>query len=630
MNIIYTFDMRVSRSHGIRALLALLPALAPAIEIIQTPPGTDLSLGNDFTLHWQTDHFDITQGNTSVWSTVPGKPFVGASAGNDLVTGSNGAFNITNVDENECQSQNVLFFQYVDWEGTLIGSAVQVRGQLLNCGHSSAPYSLTFWIPEDRPDQVSFYLNIDSPPNLALKKLYFRWASHADEDFYGLGAQASFASLKNQSVPIFSREQGTGRGDQPLTDIENSAGGFAGGDEFTTYTAIASYVTTDGRMFYLSEKSTAYANFNLTQPDAVTLRYDSLSVDGGFAKGNNMFEAVEQLTAATGRMPHLPEWVDEGAILGVQGGQEKVNAIVEQGLKLNCPIAAVWLQDWVGTHSQAGPYVNLSRLWWNWENDEQLYPTWTQFVQDLRTQHNVRTLSYINVFLANVSTKPDGYRRNLYDEATALQYFIWNTTANSTSVISSGPGLSAGIIDLTNPGLVTWFKEVMKTQVWNSNISGYMSDFGEYTPVTADTKLYDMVSDAFFAHDQYPLLWSRFQRELIEELGLQNEAVIFHRSAATGSNRYQNLFWVGDQDVDWGKNDGIKSAVTIMAHMGLSGYAHLHSDVGGYTVVLTYNDFNVTRSAELLGRWGELAAISSAVFRSHEGNIPSVNAQFYS
>lgn len=156
-----------------------------------------------------------------------------------------------------------------------------------------------------------------------------------------------------------------------------------------------------------------------------------------------------------------------------------------------------------------------------------------------------------------------------------------------------------------------------------------MSDFGEYTPVTPDTKLANG-EDALFFHNSYPFLWAQYQRELIESLGLQDEALLFHRSAAMGANRHMNLFWVGDQNVDWGVNDGIKSVVTIMVHMGLSGYPHQHSDVGGYTDTLTYAGFNITRSAELLGRWGELAAVSSAVFRSHEGNIPQVNAQFYS
>lgn len=68
--------------------------------------------------------------------------------------------------------------------------------------------------------------------------------------------------------------------------------------------------------------------------------------------------------------------------------------------------------------------------------------------------------------------------------------------------------------------------------------------------------------------------------------------------------------------------------------MGMSGYAHSHSDIGGYTTAFAPPASNnssgaIQRSAELLGRWGELAAVSSAVFRSHEGNVPEVNAQFY-
>lgn len=62
--------------------------------------------------------------------------------------------------------------------------------------------------------------------------------------------------------------------------------------------------------------------------------------------------------------------------------------------------------------------------------------------------------------------------------------------------------------------------------------------------------------------------------------------------------------------------------------MGLSGYAHGHVEIGGYTTTWDSNGA-VNRSAELLGRWGELAAVSSSVFRSHEGNVPQINAQFY-
>lgn len=273
--------------------------------------------------------------------------------------------------------------------------------------------------------------------------------------------------------------------------------------------------------------------------------------------------------------------------------------------------------------------LNVSRLWWNWENDEKLYPTWNKFVQALRDEHNVRTLAYINPFLANVSSKPDGYRSNLYDEATRFGYMIQNSTTNDTSVISSGPGLDAGILDLTNPAGRSWFKEVLLDQVWNANISGFMTDFGEYTPIYKDTRFANKSIDPFFYHNAYPRQWAALHHWIGKNVSQFSDSILFHRSSAMASNRYMNLYWAGDQDTNWGVNDGIKSSITVMGHMGLSGYAHGHTEIGGYTTTWDSNGV-VNRSSELLGRWGELSAVSSAVFRTHEGNVPQVNAQFYS
>ncbi|CAK1356827.1 unnamed protein product [Cercospora beticola] len=621
--------MRVSQLFAASSYL-LCAASTQSILFPSNDSKSTWELGSEFVLSREHDRLQISSQTLDIWSTATDKPFIRASAGNDSVTGSNGAFNITEIDIDTTDGQDIDDVQLVDWDGTATGKAARISGQLTFKGQVSGQYALYFWVPSDLSDRIAFYLDITSATEDPLKKLYFSFTSNAGEDFYGLGGQASFASLKNQSIPVITREQGVGRGDEPITSLENANNSIAGGSFYTTYTSVPSYISTDGKVFYLSEKSTGYSNFDFTEPDAVTIRYDSLSVDGAFTRAENLFDAIEALTAYTGRQPALPRWVDDGAILGIQGGQDKVNRIVEQGLQLGAPIAGVWLQDWVGTHSQVGPYLNISRLWWNWENDDVLYPTWTEFVQNLRDQYNVRTLSYINTFLTNVSTKDTGFRRNLYDEASANHYFVQNTTTNSTAIISSGPGLQAGVVDLTNPYLRDWYEDVLRQQVWNSNISGFMTDFGEYTPLSGDVKVYDAVSDAFFYHNAYPTQWAAYHRALVEDLGLQDEAVLFHRSAAQSSQKYMNLFWVGDQNVDWGVNDGIKSVVTIMVHMGFSGYSQQHSDVGGYTTVLTYNNYNITRSPELLGRWGELAAVSSAAFRSHEGNIPSVNAQFYS
>ncbi|RLN79635.1 hypothetical protein BBJ28_00019996, partial [Nothophytophthora sp. Chile5] len=117
-------------------------------------------------------------------------------------------------------------------------------------------------------------------------------------------------------------------------------------------------------------------------------------------------------------------------------------------------------------------------------------------------------------------------------------------------------------------------------------------------------------------------------REVVEELGVENDTIGFHRSAGTFSAQHTNLFWVGDQNIDESREDGLRAVVSSALHVGASGFAQSHSDIGGYTDILSALG-NITRSAALLGRWGELGAFCGVVFRTHEGNIPQVNAQAY-
>lgn len=304
-------------------------------------------LGNGFKLAWDSkaNHLSIDQHSKTVFSSVPGQSFLGASSGKDNIVGANGNFKISNVDRNQCQGQNVTQVDYSPSKEGVDAREVTVDGYLLDCEDENVEYSMRFWVPMHLPNRVAF--NVTVQPSV--DKIYLTLGSDASEDFYGLGAQGSFASMKNQTIPIFSREQGVGRGDEPVTSIENDQSFFSGGNRFTTYTAIPQYISTAGRVFYLGENDTAYASFDFQDPAAVTVRYDARSVSGHFMQAATMLEAITMLTEYTGRMPALPEWVDHGAILGIQGGQEKVKRIINQGFKQDCPVVGVWLQDWYGT-----------------------------------------------------------------------------------------------------------------------------------------------------------------------------------------------------------------------------------------------------------------------------------------
>ena len=109
-----------------------------------------------------------------------------------------------------------------------------------------------------------------------------------------------------------------------------------------------------------------------------------------------------------------------------------------------------------------------------------------------------------------------------------------------------------------------------------------MADFAEALPY--DAVLFSGESPKDY-HNKYTEVWMQINREAIEESGYGDEMVFFARSGFTQSPKYSTLFWQGDQLVDWGQNDGIKSAMTGLMSAGISGFSLNHSDIGGYTTV---------------------------------------------
>lgn len=341
--------------HHLRIAVSVLHLATGSIATTSSLDSSKWGLGNGFQLTWSgpTNQVVILQNNTDIWSTNPHQNFLSARPGRDSIVGEGGNFKITPTDAPLCSGMNVTKVEYQYWDNSLICHSVALRGNLLGCGDSlkgsiGGTFSAYFWVPKDLPDRVAFQIDVAPASNskAPLTSISVTFKSSAEEDFYGLGAQASFASLKNQSIPVFSREQGMGRGDQPNTLIQNLVGFFAGGDQFTTYTAIPQYISTKGSAFYLSKNSTSYANFDFTKPDRVSVHYDELSVSGQLLQAGSMLDAISAVTEYTGKMRTLPKWVDEGAVIGIQGGEQKVEKVVKDAIAAECPVVGVWLQDW--------------------------------------------------------------------------------------------------------------------------------------------------------------------------------------------------------------------------------------------------------------------------------------------
>lgn len=536
-----------------------------------------------------------------LWSTIPGESFVSAARGAASVEEQNGHFRI------EDELRDVRPDQTIDILGKQ-GGALVLSGRLVGSS-GSVGYTLTF-SAVDR-DRLRFEVAVDDP---AYDRVHLTYASEPHERFYGFGTQYTHLDLKGHEVPVFIQEQGIGRGLQPLTWAADWRAG-AGGGPYTSYASVPHYLTSEMRSLFLENYE--YSSFDLREKDRVQVEVYASRMSGQILNGASPEDLIGEYTEYAGRMRPLPDWILSGAVVGMQGGTQRVRETYRRLEGLEAPVAAFWLQDWVGQRRTSFG----TQLWWNWEIDRGRYPGWEGLVADLR-RDDVRVLTYVNPLLVDASEK-EAHRRNLFAEGRKRGYLVEHPDGGPYMV---GAGdFSAAMVDLTNPAARDWIKDVIEENLVRGGASGWMADFGEGLPY--DAVLYSGESAASY-HNRYAEEWAAVNREAVREAGIGDEAVFFNRSGFTRSPRHSTLFWLGDQLVSWDRHDGIKSAVTGMLSCGFSGFSLQHTDIGGYKAIdnplLEYH-----RSEELLKRWTELAAFT-VVFRTHEGNRPEVNHQFYS
>ena len=607
----------MKRLQGCLLMLALLCGLVafllwwvqesfplPQLTALQAPRLTSKTekLGS-FVLHWDKDKRQLFITHTKaparkLWSSVPGYGFVAGAVGREEIHESRGSFFVRDHLQQECLQQTL---QKIERKG----DAVVLSG-FVQCDTARRAYTLT-WTAAS-PTQLRFALKLQG-----LNRARLLYQSGAKERFYGFGEQFTYMDLKGKRLPIFVMEQGIGRGAQPITWGANLTA-KAGGDWHTSYAGVPHYMTSQRRSLFL--ENTEYSVFDMRRHHSVQLSVFSNRLTGRVLYGSSPLALLESYTEYAGRMKPLPDWIHKGAIIGMQGGTAKVHQIWKKLKAHDAPIAAFWLQDWVGQRK-----TSFGRqLWWNWELDREHYPRWKGLKAAL-TKSGIRVLLYINPFLADVSQKTNA-RRNLYEEARKKGLLVKNKDGQPYMILNTS--FSAALLDLTNPRARIWIQKVMQDEMLKIGGDGWMADFGEALPY--DSTLHKGTPAT--VHNRYPQLWADVNKKVLQSTGKPQDFVYFMRSGYTRSPGKTSLFWLGDQLVSWDHHDGIKTAVTGLLSSGLSGYSLNHSDIGGYTTI-THPIRNYHRSEELHMRWAELNAMT-VVFRTHEGNRPAANHQFHS
>jgi sulfoquinovosidase len=460
-----------------------------------------------------------------------------------------------------------------------------------------------FQIIAEAIDAEHLKLSLGMRSHLAINRLKIRYKQPFTEHIFGGGEQFSHLNLQGHKVPMIPEENGIGRGDQPISRFTRLAG--VSGNEFTSYCPIPFYMTTGGRGIVVSKGSPWYLDFSQTNRTEVATLEGKLDME--IWQKAEPLDILEAYSEVYGRFPILPDWA-WGTWIGIQGGEVKVREIVQQLKQLHYPISAIWIQDWVG--SRKTKYGQ--RLQWHWAPDEKLYPHLKQFIAEMNAE-GIKVLGYINPFLSAESPWAD----------SLMQYVIHD--AEGDSICLPVGGFNAFQFDLFNPATREMLVELIHKNMVDMGFSGWMADFAEWYPSKAVSQ--ENSWNWIARHNAYPLAWQEVNQRAVRTAADPENLVYFSRSGYLGTGKYASAFWAGDQMTNWGKNDGLPSAVTAMISSGMSGIAINHSDVGGYTNV--NNPFlKIARTNKLLLQWAQVGAFSP-IFRSHEGLIPDKNFQLW-
>ena len=420
------------------------------------------------------------------------------------------------------------------------------------------------------------------------------------EAVFGGGEQYRQTNLRGSRIMNYVSEHITARTLMEKVILPDRRYREKTAESIGSYSPMPVFVTDRGRLFYFDTPCDGISKFGIHN---YRLEFDECPRSMMLLHADDYETLMRALAKKNPPGQYLPDWCLDGMIIAVQGGTERVLEKTFAMLDAGAKISAVWSQDWCGENRT----VMGKQVWWNYEYDRELYHDLPGTIKRLE-ERGVRFLAYLNPYLVKGS--------RLYDECAQKGWLITNKDGSICHMKSTT--FDAGMLDLTDPEAVSFVKEVLiKKNMLDIGIKGWMADFGEYLPADCVLKSGDPAE----LHNQWPVLWARINREAVEEYG-DKDVMFFTRSGYLGEQCYAPIMWNGDQHTDFTRDYGMPCVMPATFSLGFSGVPLVHSDIGGF-----FSMGKLKRSDELFIRWMEMCTFSP-LMRSHESIRPWANSQF--
>lgn len=185
-----------------------------------------------------------------------------------------------------------------------------------------------------------------------------------------------------------------------------------------------------------------------------------------------------------------------------------------------------------------------------------------------------------------------------FEAALQAGYFL-RTSSGDVYLTSWWKG-RGGLIDFTNSAAVEWWKNQVRLAI-RLGADGFKADGGEGSFV-GDARFSDG-EDPGVGRTRYSVLYNQALEDLIDR-DLHGDGVLFMRSGSVGNHNLPFL-WAGDNESNFGAENGLPSVVLAGLNAGLSGIPLWTSDLGGYEKGSRTSGDDV-----VFVRWTEFSAFS--------------------
>ncbi len=358
-----------------------------------------------------------------------------------------------------------------------------------------------------------------------------------------------------------------------VVDIWNAD---AGTSSEQAYKNVPFYLTNAGYGVFVNHPG--HVSFEVASESVSRVQFsvEGQSLEYFVIYGPSPKEILRKYTALTGRPALPPAWsfglwlstsfttsYDEKTVSGF------VDGMIERDLPLSVfHFDCFWMREF---------------NWCDFEWDPRTFPDPVGMLERLKAR-DLRISVWINPYVAQ--------RSPLFAEGVAGGYLLRKPNGDVWQWDLWQPGMA--LVDFTNPAAREWYASKLDALL-EQGVDCFKTDFGERVPT--DVVYFDG-ADPERMHNYYTYLYNQTVFEVLRKRRGEGEAVVFARSATTGSQQFP-VHWGGDCESTY---ESMAESLRGGLSLGLSGFGYWSHDIGG---------FEGTPDPALFKRWIAFGMLSS-------------------